>query len=178
MEIIKGNEADLGMELNFIAKKQQHRSYLGIYCAAWHKEMNQWVCEEEKAQRWVWRKTCLYRVLGGRPALCLHPGVMGHQLPAESVEGKRARVKIRPLAEGAGWIVQEKHPFLLLASNCNGVPQKKSSRERREDLQTLAGPHPWRTSPSAPFHGRSPGLFLCRDLLREKDQGTLCEINP
>ena len=38
-----GNEADLGLELNFIMKKQQHRSYLGIYCTAWNEEMNQWV---------------------------------------------------------------------------------------------------------------------------------------
>lgn len=41
-EIIGGNKADLGLELNFFMKKQQHRSYLAIYCTVWNEETNGW----------------------------------------------------------------------------------------------------------------------------------------
>lgn len=144
-EITGGDEADLGW--SWISSwRSSSTGAIWEYIAL--PGMKRWTggCEE-KTQRQVWgtgSKTCLYTVLGGRSSLCLHLGAMGDQLPAESVERKRAHVPRQAPSiptHWRGWL-KEKHPFLLLASNCNRVPQKKRSRGEQTCRPSPAGPHP------------------------------------
>lgn len=147
--------------------------------------MNWWVWEEEKTQRQVWgtgRKTCLYTVLGGRSSLCLHLGVMGDQLPAESAERKRAHVPkqaptIHPLTEGDGW--KKNTPFFSWPATATEFLRRRGAGERRladlhqQDL-ILKGP-----VQVPPYAAGVQVCFLHRGgLLREKDQGALWEIGP
>lgn len=104
-------------------------------------------------------------------------GVMGDQLPGESVEGKRAKTNPNKLKQAQthwrGWL-KEKHPFPLLVSNYNGVLQKKSSRGEKTCRHWPAEPHPYRTSLHIPFHGRSPCLVLVqRRSAQRKELGSL-----
>lgn len=103
----------------------------------WNEGINWWVWEEEKTQRWVWgsgREHCLCKVLGGF-ALCLHPGVMGDQLPAKSVEGKNHRCQNKLdclLTEGPAW--KKNNPSFSWSASAVGFNRRREAMEGKIEV--------------------------------------------
>lgn len=77
----------------------------------------------------------IFSVQGGRFALCLHPGVMGDQLPAKSVEGKKHRCQNKLgclLTEGPGW--KKTNPLFSRPASTMGFSRRREAVEGKFEV--------------------------------------------
>lgn len=140
-------------------------------------------CEKRRGHRDGWEAlggstVCagrkIFSVQGGRFALCLHPGMMGDQLPAKPVEGKKHRCQNKLgylLTEGSGSSPGQQVQW-------DSAEEEKQWRENLKSFTTRTSSLKYQPEYSLSCQESRSVSCAVGGWLREKNQEALWNIFP